>query len=80
MTSVSAPDAADFLVHLKKDKPLTLILEIKGYDPLEDVKKAAAARWVAAVNAEGSYCAWTYAVAKKPTEVSAAIDAALKVS
>lgn len=27
----------------------------KGYDPLEDVKRAAAERWVAAVNADGAY-------------------------
>src|SRR5207253_4614160 len=30
----------DFLVRLKAAPPLNLILETKGYDPLEDVKRA----------------------------------------
>ena len=41
----------------------------KGFDPLEDVKRAAAQRWVAAVNADASYGTWQYALTKKPTEV-----------
>ena len=35
-----------------------MILETKGYDPLEEVKRAAAQRWVAAVNADGTYGRW----------------------
>jgi hypothetical protein len=31
-----------------------VILETKGFDPLEEVKRAAAERWVAAVNADGN--------------------------
>lgn len=46
-----------------------MILETKGYDPLEDVKRAAAERWVAAVNADGTYGRWRYAVAKKVSDV-----------
>lgn len=65
----------DFIVRLKADSESHLILETKGYDPLEDVKRAAAERWVAAVNADGKYAAWKYAVAKKPTEVNARIAA-----
>lgn len=65
----------DFIVRVKGDVPKCLILEIKGYDPLEDVKCAAAERWVAAVNAEGSYGAWSYAIAKRPADVPGAIDA-----
>lgn len=64
----------DFIVRFKGDSPLHVILETKGYDPLEDVKRAAAERWVAAVNAEGSYGQWAYRLAKKTTEVSALIN------
>ena len=66
----------DFIIRLKADSQLHMILETKGYDPLEDVKRAAAERWVAAVNAEGSYGRWAYRIAKKTTEVSGIITAA----
>lgn len=35
----------------------------------EEVKRAAAERWVAAVNADGQYGQWRYGVAKKPEDV-----------
>jgi type III restriction enzyme len=60
----------DFVIRLKTDPPLHLVLETKGFDPLEEVKGAAAERWVAAVNAEGSYGRWAYRIARRPTEVS----------
>jgi type III restriction enzyme len=63
----------DFIIRLKTDPPLHLILETKGFDELEEVKAAAADRWVAAVNAEGSYGFWAYRIARKPTEVSAVL-------
>ena len=44
----------DFIIRLKTEPPVHLILETKGYDPLEEVKKAAAERWVDAVNADGT--------------------------
>lgn len=66
----------DFIIRLKSDSSRHVILETKGYDPLEDVKRAAAERWVAAVNAEGSYGRWAYRIAKKTTEVSGIITAA----
>ena len=69
----------DFLIRLTGDKPTMLILEVKGRpDPTEEVKKAAAERWVAAVNAEGSFGTWKYAIAKNPTEVKGLIDVALQ--
>ena len=46
-----------------------MILETKGYDPLAQVKAQAAQRWVAAVNADGQYGRWHYAVAYQPEEV-----------
>jgi type III restriction enzyme len=63
----------DFILRLQADRPLHVILETKGGDPLEEVKGAAAERWVAAVNADGTYGRWKYIIAKKPEEVRAAI-------
>lgn len=54
----------------------TLILETKGYDPLAEVKAAAARRWVAAVNADGSYGRWAYRLVNNPGDVPAAIRGA----
>ncbi len=59
----------DYLVRLKGDEPRYVIVEVKGWDPLEEVKRAAAERWVAAVNADGQYGQWRYGIAKKPEEV-----------
>jgi type III restriction enzyme len=63
----------DFIIRLKTQPPMHLILETKGYDPLEDVKRAAAARWVAAVNADGTYGQWAYSLVKKTTDVAEVI-------
>lgn len=52
----------DFIIRLKTLEPNYLILETKGYDPLRDVKRAAAERWVAAVNIDGKYGRWQYAM------------------
>jgi type III restriction enzyme len=59
----------DFIVRLRTPDKIHLILETKGYDPLADVKAAAAERWVAAVSADGSYGMWYYRIARKPEEV-----------
>jgi type III restriction enzyme len=66
----------DFIIRLKGDESLHLILETKGYDPLVEVKKAAAERWVRAVNADGRHGKWTYAIARKPADVIDRIDSA----
>ena len=47
----------------------TLILETKGYDPLDEVKRAAALRWVAAVNHDGQYGRWAYRLVHRPSDV-----------
>ncbi len=60
----------DFLVRLRSNPGFHLILETKGYDPLEDVKRAAAERWVAAVNADGTFGYWHYAMTKKVTDIT----------
>ncbi len=67
----------DFIIRLKSDTPLHMILETKGYDPLEDVKREAAERWVAAVNSDGTYGRWLYRLTNKTTEVSGILTAAV---
>ncbi|MFH1490444.1 MAG: type III restriction endonuclease subunit R [Pseudomonadota bacterium] len=56
--------APDFIIRLKVDDDILhhLILETKGFDPLEGVKRAAAERWVKAVNADGQFGQWQYAM------------------
>lgn len=70
----------DFLIRLNRDPAETdsadhLILETKGYDPLEEVKVAAANRWVAAVNAEGSFAKWHYRLVKKVADIDGVLIA-----
>jgi hypothetical protein len=50
-----------------------LILETKGYDPLAEVKAEAGRRCVKAVNADGKYGHWQYAMVKAVGEVAGAI-------
>jgi type III restriction enzyme len=66
----------DFIVRLKTDPPAHLILETKGFDPLREVKAQAAARWVNAVNADGTYGLWRYAVARAVDQVAPKIEEA----
>jgi len=66
----------DFIARLKTEPPISLILETKGFDPLEDVKRQAAERWVAAVNAEGSYGQWSYRIAKKLGDIAGIVSKA----
>lgn len=49
-------------------------METKGYDPLEEVKRAAADRWVKAVNAEVTYGKWRYAITKKVSDIPQILD------
>jgi type III restriction enzyme len=68
----------DFLIRFKDGR--YLILETKGHDPLAEVKVAAAHRWVAAVNAEGSFGQWDFAIAYNPNDVPKLIDEAAAMS
>ncbi len=71
----------DFIARLKTDspdRPRHLVLEVKGFDPLEETKRAAAKRWVAAVNADGRYGQWSYHIARKPEAVERCIEEALR--
>ena len=67
----------DFIIRVNTEPERYVILEIKGYDPIKDVKKAAAERWVNAVNADGKFGTWTFAMAERPTDVSGILSAAL---
>lgn len=57
----------DFLARLSNG--ITLILETKGYDELEEVKAQAAQRWVRAVNADGIHGRWHYEITHSPPEI-----------
>jgi type III restriction enzyme len=70
----------DFIVRLNLANANYVILETKGYDPLTEVKQAAALRWVAAVNAHGKHGTWQYAIAKRPTQVNGILDDAVAQS
>jgi type III restriction enzyme len=62
----------DFIVRL--DNGVHLILETKGYDPLDEVKAAAAYRWVDAVNADGSFGEWRYEVCRDTALITGILD------
>jgi type III restriction enzyme len=68
----------DFIVRLKSDSRIHVILETKGFDDLADVKAAAAERWCAAVNADGQFGLWKYAMARRLEQVRAALNTPLQ--
>lgn len=59
----------DFIIKLGSQECSHLILEVKGYDPLEEVKAAAAERWINAVNSDGRFGKWQYKMIKKISAV-----------
>ena len=67
----------DFLIRLHEEKQHYLILETKGYDPLKEIKKSAAIRWVNAVNADDAHGQWQYRMVFKVDEIGAAIQSAI---
>jgi type III restriction enzyme len=68
----------DFIVRLKTNPVVHLILETKGFDDLAEVKAEAAHRWVAAVNADGQFGRWSFAMARKMPDVRVILDSQLK--
>lgn len=66
----------DFIIRLKGEPARHLILETKGFDPLLEVKQQAARRWVKAVNTDGRYGHWDYALARQPAEVRTCLETA----
>ena len=69
----------DFIVRLKTVPARHLVVETKGFDHLADVKAAAAERWVSAVNADGQFGWWQYAVARKVEHVRWLLDNAERI-
>jgi type III restriction enzyme len=67
----------DFIIRLDGNDERFLLLETKGYDPLEAVKQAAAQRWCAAMNACGAHGAWLYRIVRRPEQVVACVDEVL---
>jgi type III restriction enzyme len=67
----------DFLIRLQTKDERYVVLETKGYDPLKEVKKAAAERWVNAVNADAKFGRWHFAMVEDPSEVSGVLRKAL---
>jgi hypothetical protein len=62
-------------VRLKRDRAEYLVLETKGFDELAEIKGAAAQRWVAAVNADGQFGTWRFAMARSVAAVRDILDA-----
>ena len=67
----------DFLIRLHEEKRCYLILETKGFDPLKEIKKSAAERWVDAVNADRVHGRWRYCMISKASEIDIAINEAV---
>ena len=67
----------DFIALLAADPVIHLILETKGYDPLEEVKKERRSGG-RAVNADGTFGRWEYRVVRKVGEISGVIDDLLR--
>jgi type III restriction enzyme len=67
----------DFIVRLAGAGERYLLLETKGHDDLVEVKRSAALRWVAAVNADGRWGVWTYQIAWTVGDVAEHLMAAV---
>ena len=66
----------DFIIKFESLEFRHLILEIKGYDPLEEIKTAAAERWINAVNSDSRFGKWQYKLIKKISDVGPYLRAA----
>ena len=64
----------DFIIQFDTPSERFLILETKGYDPLADVKQAAAHRWCAAVNAHRGFGSWTYQLVRRVDQIRGILD------
>lgn len=70
----------DFIIHLNDGGERYLILEIKGHDELKEIKEQAAKRWVEAVNAQGNFGHWQYALVERVSDVGKTITKAAKAA
>jgi type III restriction enzyme len=67
----------DFIIRLNTEQERYLILEVKGFDELTEVKTQAAQRWVHAVNADGRFGRWDYEVVRDQSGAQPAIARAV---
>jgi type III restriction enzyme len=65
----------DFIIRFATPDERYLILETKGYDPLEEIKRAAAERWCSAVTALGGFGHWIYRIVHRTEEVRTLLSA-----
>jgi type III restriction enzyme len=65
----------DFIIRFDTADERYVILETKGYDPLKELKQAAAQRWCSAVNALGGFGRWSYELVEKLERVRGILDA-----
>ncbi len=70
----------DFVVRLAGEAGALLILETKGFDPLAEIKVAAAQRWVAAVNGDGQHGRWAYAMVRRIEDVATTVAGLARVA
>ena len=70
----------DFIIRLVGDGKRYLVLETKGFDPLQEVKAQAAHRWVRAVNAADDFGHWDYAVVSDMSKVVCAVSTAAELA
>ena len=69
----------DFIARLENSGGESfMIVETKGYDPLREIKQQAALRWVSAVNSDGTFGHWAYAMVSRPEDIPGAIERAAK--
>lgn len=69
----------DFIVRLIGEKPCYVIVETKGHDERIDEKRAAAERWVKAVNADGRYGQWRYLLLQDRARIAEEIGVGLSL-
>ncbi|MCP4042730.1 MAG: type III restriction endonuclease subunit R, partial [Gammaproteobacteria bacterium] len=69
---------ADFIIRLETDEERYLILEPKGFDQMKDIKVQAINRWVRAVNADGRYGRWQFALIEDIGKVGEVIARSLR--
>ncbi len=60
----------DFVVRLAGQSDRHVIFETKGYDDRLNEKKAAAERWVSAVNRDGRYGRWSYVLLRDRAKIA----------
>ena len=67
----------DFIVRLQGQEARFVIVETKGHDERVDEKRTAAQRWVDAVNRDGRFGRWSYALLRDRATIADEINSEL---